>query len=558
MTGRAGRAAATGCLFLALALSAGGPQAAQDRLIKIGRPALEQIDAEDLASMRSVLELRRAWVVTAPADVAERLVRQGLAVTVTEEDPSGRWFEVVREARAAPRQLTPRGPPIPVETGVWLVPADPADGWATTPGKRAVRVHGDGTAPLSRVFRPGRERARLARALPTPEDSRITGLAAQVSADRIRANVSALQSFQTRDATTASSQAAANFLCDHFRALGLQAEHEDFTFTATVDGVRTPGLPASNVVATIPGTVSPGDLVIVGGHYDSWSRESPRVFAPGADDNASGTAAAMEIARVLAGLQFDFTIRIVAFGAEEYGLHGSRHHAQNATSRGERILAVLNLDMVGYVDRQPEDIDIVVNEASEWLAARYEEASGRYAPLPIARVLDPLQRSSDHAPFWDGGYAAMLGIEDRVLVNPNYHMPSDTVETLDMEFAAAVARGTLATAASLAQLSRQPAPPTSLRVESTVLRSLFARVKVTALDWAPAPGGARGYNVYRAATPHVGYERLTPSPVTATTFTDRIVRRPDLTYYYVVSAVDAAGRESNYSAEATENEAGSR
>jgi hypothetical protein len=221
-------------------------------------------------------------------------------------------------------------------------------------------------------------------------------------------------------------------------------------------------------------------------------------------------------------------------------------------------VAVLNLDMVGFVDREPEDLDIIVNQASEWLAARYEEASRRYAPLPTRRTLDPLQRSSDHAPFWDGGYAAMLGIEDRVLVNPNYHRPSDTVETLNMEFAASVARGTLAAAAGLAQLSRDPPPPTALRVESSVLRSLFSRVKVAALEWTPPPEGASGYHVYRSSTPHLGYERLTPSPVSGPAFTDHVIERPDQTYYYVVTAVDAARRESNYSAEAADGAGRSR
>ncbi|HSK08040.1 MAG TPA: M20/M25/M40 family metallo-hydrolase [Vicinamibacterales bacterium] len=552
MTARAARLVAAVCFLLVLALPAASQRPRQDRLLRIDRASLERVDPSDLSAMRSVVELRGSWIVNAPAELADRLARRGIAITVIDENPSGRWFEVVREAPSGARRPTFRASPVQLDAGVWLVPVDPAGGWTTPPGSRTVRVPGDGTAPLSRVLRPGIERRSLARGLPTPDDPRIAGLAARVSADRLRANVAALQSFQTRDATTAASRAAANFLHDYFQGLGLRTEHEDFTFEAPVDGVRTPGLPASNVIATIPGTISPGEVVIVGAHYDSWSRESPRIFAPGADDNASGTAAVMEIARVLAGQEFDFTVRLIAFGAEEYGLHGSRFHARDAVSRGERIIAVLNLDMVGYVDRQPEDLDIIVNQASEWLAARYEEASSRYAPLPTARALDPLQRSSDHAPFWDGGYAAMLGIEDRVLVNPNYHRPTDTVETLDVEFAASVARGTLATAAGLAQLSREPAPPTALRVESSVLRSLFSRMKAAALEWTPPPAGAAGYHVYRSATPHIGYQRLTPSPVTGPVFTDRVIERPDLTYYYVVAAVDAAGRESNYSAEAAD------
>ena len=401
----------------------------------------------------------------------------------------------------------------------------------------------------------GRERAGRAAEADT---GTIAAITARVSPERLLDGVLELESFQTRDATTSASRSAANFLSDYFAGLGLQVGHEDFTFAGTIDGGRVPDLPSSNVIATIPGTVSPDEIVVIGAHYDSWSRGgTARTLAPGADDNGSGTAAIMEIARVLARRRFDFTVRIVAFGAEEYGLHGSRYHAERARARGDRIVGVVNLDMVGYADRPPEDLDLVVNAASEWLAVRYAGAAGRHAPMPIVRAVAPQERASDHAPFWDNGYSAMLAIEDGPVTNPHYHTTADTADTLDLEFAAAVTRATAAGAADLAQPSRSPAPPTGLEAGTFALRSPFARVKITRLAWTPPPGGARGYHVYRSTTPHLDYRRLTTEPVGSAFFEDRVLEAPDLSYYYVVTAVDAAGAESNYSPEVS-GDAGAR
>jgi hypothetical protein len=406
---------------------------------------------------------------------------------------------------------------------------------------------------------PGRFRGEPTAGAVAADDAGIAAIARRVSAARLSAGIGELESFQTRDATTAASIAAANFLYDSFIRLGLDTTREDFTFAAEVDGVRATGIPASNVVATIPGTVSPEQILIVGAHYDSWSRGgTARTFAPGADDNASGTAAVVEVARVLAGRRFDFTVRVVAFGAEEYGLHGSRFHAQAARARGERIIGVLNLDMIGYVDRPPEDLDLVVNAASQWLARRFADAAAAYAPLPTAPLLDPTERASDHAPFWDAGYSALLAIEDRVVTNPYYHRTTDTIETLDLAFAAAVTRATTAAAAELAQPSRDPAPPTGLRVESLSVRSPFARVLISRLSWSAPAGGARGYHVYRSATSHLQYRRLTADALRTTSFDDWITERPDERYYYVVTAVDGSGAESNPSAEVSSDDAGAR
>jgi Zn-dependent M28 family amino/carboxypeptidase len=214
---------------------------------------------------------------------------------------------------------------------------------------------------------------------------------------------------------------------------------------------------ASNVIATLPGTGDPSQVVVVSAHYDSTS-DRPDVLAPGADDNASGTAAVIELARVLAGHEFELTIRLAAWGAEEQGLVGSRYHAERARQRGERIVADLTLDMIGYVDQAPEDLELIVHADSDWVYQRFAAAAAAYAPLPVVRQVRATF-GSDCTSFWERGFPALCAIEDYPLRNPYYHRGTDTLETLDVEFVRAVTAATLATAADLAQPVQSPRTP---------------------------------------------------------------------------------------------------
>ena len=300
-------------------------------------------------------------------------------------------------------------------------------------------------------------------------------------------------------------------------------------------------------MATLPGRTDPSRIVIVGAHYDSFSDQRPSI-APGADDNASGTAAVMEAATVLAGQPFDFTIRFVAFGAEEWGLIGSQFHAQAARQRGEAIVAVVSLDMIGYADRLPEDLDIVGSAGSGWLADRVAAVAAAAGPMPSARSTRTTF-GSDCSPFWQQGYPAICGIEDVSIANPYYHRTTDRLDTLDMNLVTAITRTTVAAVADLAQPVSVPLTPAGLVVQAQVSRSLFLRARSVALQWRAVSGGATGYNVYRAATSHGSYQRLNASPVRDSSYLDAFVD-PTQDAFYVVTALDAAGRESNYSGEA--------
>ena len=204
-----------------------------------------------------------------------------------------------------------------------------------------------------------------------------------------------------------------------------------------------------NVVATKPGTVS-DEQVIICGHYDSVS-EVPATRAPGADDNASGTAAVLESARLLADWPFERTIKFICFAGEELGLCGSSEYAGRALYAGDDILAVLNCDMIAYVDVAPEDVDIVSDSASEWFADFALDCADAYVPLlPTVKIIDGDWLYGDHASFWRFGYHAFDCQEDTPINYPAIHTTGDVIANLTQSFATDVVRMTVATLAELA------------------------------------------------------------------------------------------------------------
>jgi photosystem II stability/assembly factor-like uncharacterized protein len=205
-----------------------------------------------------------------------------------------------------------------------------------------------------------------------------------------------------------------------------------------------------NIVGTMDGRKSDRQVIICG-HYDSIS-EDPLNLAPGADDNATGTAAVMEAARIFWDHRFERTIKFILFSGEEQGLFGSGEYAAKASHDGDVIAGVLNFDMIGYADTVPEDIDLIGNEASAWLVDLTAECAGLYAPgLGVKKLIDPTMVLSDHASFWKAGYYGLLGIEDRDIQYPFYHTTGDTLGNLNQGFMTDVVRMAVGTVAHLAR-----------------------------------------------------------------------------------------------------------
>jgi hypothetical protein len=240
-----------------------------------------------------------------------------------------------------------------------------------------------------------------------------------VSISNINAQVQRMQNFKTRYATTDSCQAAANWIKTKFESYGIDSVYFHH-FSSTYK---------DNVVAVIPGVADPSKIIVIGGHYDSYTSTTSN--CPGADDNATGTECVLECARILSQYQFDYTLTFIAFGAEEMGLLGSEAYATEAAARGDDIIGMIAVDMIGYLaGGDALDLDIISNTASQWLRDLCFSVQDLYvADLPAVQGSLPGGASSDHASFWGAGYDALLFFEDSGNYSPYIHTTNDVVGT---------------------------------------------------------------------------------------------------------------------------------
>lgn len=213
---------------------------------------------------------------------------------------------------------------------------------------------------------------------------------------------------------------------------------------------RVGGSWVRNVIATIPSFNRANKTVyILGGHYDSYSNSNPLTWAPGADDDGSGTVAAMEAARVLSPYKFNSTIILGAWTAEEIGLYGSRYYASNAADTGMDVGGMIQLDMIGYDPGNFMALDVASNFESVWLMNEFWNSNVDYKiGLNLSTSINPNARGSDHAPFWDEGYPAIFGIESDF--NDYYHTGQDTVDKMNFELVKKTTNASIATLAKIA------------------------------------------------------------------------------------------------------------
>lgn len=343
-----------------------------------------------------------------------------------------------------------------------------------------------------------------------------------VSDTSMRNYIQAMQNFGTRYWNNANRDSVSRWV----RAQYIQAGVGD----TKLDSFQYSGTWQANVVATIPGAVAPTREIIIGGHHDSYS--SNVNAAPGADDNASGAAAALEMARVLIATRYQpaYTLRFMGFAAEEAGLRGSASYAQRARAANRDIRAMLNYDMIGNRNQAQTDRDVYVvwYPGSEALANLHLNAGQSYTTL-TPMLTTSYRSGSDSWSFYQQNYQSVFLIERDF--SPYYHTPNDLLQYLDMPYCADIVRAGLATLLTLDQL---PPSVTSLRVrdrgDGTSLVASWDSVAI--LDFA-------SYKVSVGRSPGV-YD---------TAFTQMTRQRTigglteGVRYFVGVSVIDLAGRE---------------
>jgi aminopeptidase YwaD len=244
---------------------------------------------------------------------------------------------------------------------------------------------------------------------------------------------------------------AAQYIKREFEKIGLSTEEDKFQWERKS---------YKNIVAEKKGRTSPDRVFILGAHYDTVPG------SPGADDNASAIAVLLEVARNIQAVQLEFTVRLIAFSLEEYNFVGSTHYVEILKKTEEEILGMISLEMVGftgpgqsyppylnpkYYPNVGDFIAIIGNEGSKELLEKVCQSFKTHIPqLPLESLVVPgngegMQevRLSDHSPFWDEGFPALMVTDTSFLRNPNYHLPSDSMETLDFEFMRKVGIGVL-------------------------------------------------------------------------------------------------------------------
>jgi len=235
-----------------------------------------------------------------------------------------------------------------------------------------------------------------------------------------------------------------------------EAGHEPEIQSYDIDGQSY-----ENLEAVIRGERRPEEVVVVGGHYDS------ALGSPGANDNGTGVAAVLELARRLADTRPARTLRIVAFVNEEMphfanGTMGSQAYARRAQERGERIVGMVSLETIGYFTDRPgsqqypfpvglvypstgDFLGFVGNLGSRDLVRRAIGAFRTHARFPSEGAALPSGLPgvgwSDHASFWDEGYPAIMLTDTAPFRYPWYHTPGDTPDKVDFDALARVVDG---------------------------------------------------------------------------------------------------------------------
>lgn len=280
-----------------------------------------------------------------------------------------------------------------------------------------------------------------------------------------------------------------------------------------------------NVVATIPGTEHPEQVYIVGGHYDDilYPDGDPFITCPGADDNASSTAASVEMARIMKLKNYTppVTIKFVAFGAEELGLHGGLDYARKASLANQDIRMMINNDMIGNNSATSNwSLNLQNYEGSENVTNLAKYICANYTSLTPIDVNNN-SGGSDSYPFWGYGYQTIFLQENEF--SPSYHTVNDVVANINAPYCAEIVR------LGFGMLMEAIARPEIIDF------SVRSRQNNILLSWKPAAGIA-GYNVYRSTTSGQDFVKINSTPVLDTFYVDA-TPVTDVKYFYNMRAV---------------------
>ena len=247
----------------------------------------------------------------------------------------------------------------------------------------------------------------------------------EVNGNRWFADVIDLASFN-RHTHSPDNLNARDWLVTRFQALP--------NLTVTTPSFSVAGTTAYNVVAKLDGTLAVDDWYVIGGHFDSTS-ENPSVAAPGAEDNASGCAGVLEMARIFTAYQPRATVLFICYSGEEQGLYGSEAHVAELLASGDldKVQAMLDMDMIGYTADADLDCLLETDPFAQSLLDPFVDAAAEFTQLRVVTTL--FAWGSDHVPYLDAGVPALLTIENDWSQYPDYHRTTDLPANLTIAMA---------------------------------------------------------------------------------------------------------------------------
>ncbi|MEW6013763.1 MAG: M28 family peptidase [Candidatus Zixiibacteriota bacterium] len=398
-------------LLLTFALISGGASAGD--LYKV----LVENDADALALRQAgaepVIRLNDGYLVIAAHDVAEQMTSSGLSVTLvaTNMDRSQLGLDNRLD------RLNTANFPLIYEEGDLRIyriepsPEPPAQIAPILTEKIDIDFQTSGSVDISRL------QAEIS----------LDSLIGLVSQDSLFSYTSRLQAFYRRYIGTDSNRAAANWIMGKFQEFGYDSVVLDSFYISSYS------VWAHNVLCYKIGATDPLHQIIIGAHRDAVSN------SPGADDNGSGTAGVIEMARVLANLDTKMTFIFALFDAEEQGLLGSWNYANAAKARGDSIVYMFNMDMIAHFNNSTQ-------------AKLYHGPVTTYTVLwqsladslaGITGVLSGSSGGSDHYPFIQNGYQATFAHEYNF--STVYHSPRDSTNYMNFEYMTRMVKASLAT-----------------------------------------------------------------------------------------------------------------
>jgi len=304
-----------------------------------------------------------------------------------------------------------------VQSGRWqLRRLPPGELPASQPGHETWRRLGD-KETLARQY-------RLDAPLGAVPDPLVVPLVDRIVAARWFGDVTQLASWDRSSYGTTSLNAARDWIGLQLQGLGLAVTTPGFSMPGAGSGTIT----RQNVIGTWTGTSLPNEWIVVGAHYDSRNSSGSSVTnTPGAEDNASGCAGVIEIARALLPFKPRRSILFMCYAGEEQGLYGSTRHVQALQSSGDiaKVKSVVVMDMIGYSADNQLDALYESEAVYQSYLNRFGAAAAAYVPaLNVAISTNPF--GSDHVPYLDANKETVLAIESDWASYPHYHRSTDT------------------------------------------------------------------------------------------------------------------------------------